>query len=649
MKVLAIYIVSFFFFIASVRSQSLIDSLYVDSLVNILKNARSDSTKARACYSLSFYWSKYDSTNAWHYLEEGRQYNGKNKYLQAVHIFHKAACFFDLDQDKAMQNYLEAAKLFSNFTNPESYRFQSRCWGNYGALQQRKDNEPEMVSALLTKAIPFAEKSGDTALAGNYYSDVGMVFSNQLLHEKAAYYFNKALACFRINKPALKDEVMTFLHAARSLCLMDSLKDAKPLLDNVRALLKPFPDSDRNIDLNITEAIYYRKVNDPGKALQVIRDGINLAEKMGRKYSLSEALYQEYKTYFMMARYQQALFSLQRVMQITPYEFDDNRVMHYKEMAKVYKAMGNISKAYEWVTRYSALQDTIYKENLAKQIADNESRYRFVTNEKKIIQLQSERQEAALVHRNQQLLNWLLGVAASLFLLATLFLIFYYRNNRMQTKQQWKELQQQQELMLANAMLEGEEQERRRLARDLHDGLGGTLAGIKIKLSGQEKKEKTPQLSEVILQLEGSISELRRIARNMMPENLQKVGLEEALRDLCESLQSDNTLIEFHSFGLQPDIPLNVQANIYRIVQELLSNAVKHAAASKVIVQCSQNGKIFFITVEDNGRGFEMSTVNDAEGIGFQNIRNRVKYLNGSIDIESVQQEGTTVNIELHV
>ncbi|QEC42284.1 sensor histidine kinase [Pseudobacter ginsenosidimutans] len=246
-------------------------------------------------------------------------------------------------------------------------------------------------------------------------------------------------------------------------------------------------------------------------------------------------------------------------------------------------------------------------------------------------------------------MNWLLGVAASLFLLATLFLIFYYRNNRMQTKQQWKELQQQQELMLANAMLEGEEQERRRLARDLHDGLGGTLAGIKIKLSGQEKKEKTPQLSEVILQLEGSISELRRIARNMMPENLQKVGLEEALRDLCESLQSDNTLIEFHSFGLQPDIPLNVQANIYRIVQELLSNAVKHAAASKVIVQCSQNGKIFFITVEDNGRGFEMSTVNDAEGIGFQNIRNRVKYLNGSIDIESVQQEGTTVNIELHV
>jgi two-component system NarL family sensor kinase len=650
MRARAIYISNLFLLLVPILTRSqVIDSTYVDSLVNIQKNAISDSTRARASYLLSYYWCSYDSTKAWHYLEAGRQFNGKNKYLEAVYFFHKAAYFFELDQDKAIQNYLEAAKRFSHFTNPESYRFQSRCWGNYGALQQRKDNEPEMVNALLTKAIPFAEKSGDTALAGNYYSDVGMVFSNQLIHAKAVYYFNKALDYFKINKPALKDEVMTLLHAARSLCLMDSLKDAKPLLEKVRALLIPFPYSDRNIDLNITEAIYYRKMNEPAKALQVIGDGVQLAEKLNRQYSLSEALYQEYKTYFMMGRYKDALASLQKVMRITPYEFADNRVMHYKEMARVYEAMGNTSKAYEWVSRYSALQDTVYKENLAKQIADNEARYRFVTNEKKIIQLQAETQEAALEHRNQLLLNWLLGVAATLFLLATLFLIFYYRNNRKQTKLQWKEMQQQQELMLANAMLEGEEQERRRLARDLHDGLGGALAGIKIKLSGQEKKERTPQLNEVILQLEDSINELRRIARNMMPENLQKAGLETALRDLCESMLSNNTSIEFHAFGLQQTIPLNVQANIYRIVQELLSNAVRHAHASKIIVQCSLNGNIFLITVEDNGRGFEMNTVMEAEGIGFRNIRNRVKYLNGNIDIESVPQEGTTVNIELHV
>lgn len=650
MRALAIYISILFLFFVPVFSHSqVIDSAYVDSLINIQNNSISDSTKARASYLLSYYWNNYDSSKAWHYLEAGRKYNGKNQYLDAVYFFHKGAYYFDLDQDKAMQNYMEAAKRFSYFKNPESYRFQSRCWGNYGALQQRKDNEPEMVDILLTKAIPFAEKSGDTALAGNYYSDVGMVFSNQLLHAKAAYYFNKALAYFKINKPALKDEVMTLLHAARSLCLMDSLKDAKPLLENVRSLLKPFPYSDRNIDLNITEAIYYRKINEPAKALQVIGEGVQLAEKLNRQYSLSEALYQQYKTYFMMERYKEALVTLQRVMRITPYEFADNRVMHYKEMARVYEAMGNTSKAYEWVSKYSALQDTVYKENLTKQIADNEARYRFVTNEKKIIQLQAQTQEAALEHRNQVLLNWLLGVAATLFLLATLFLIFYYHNNRKQTRLQWKEMQQQQELMLANAMLEGEEQERRRLARDLHDGLGGALAGIKIKLSGQEKKEKTPQLNEVIRQLEDSINELRRIARNMMPENLQKAGLETALRDLCESLPGDDTSIEFHAFGLQQAIPLNVQANIYRIVQELLSNAVRHAAASKIIVQCSLNGNIFLITVEDNGRGFDMNTMTEAEGIGFQNIRNRVKYLNGYIDIDSVPGEGTTINIELHV
>lgn len=650
MKAVSVHIILLFLCTTSTVSQTPGgDGAYVDSLINIQNNGGSDSIKARACYALSYYWSDFDTTKAWNYLVIAQKYSGKNGYLEAVYVFHKANYFFDLDKDKAMQLFQEAATLFSKFTNLESYRFQARSWRNYGVIQQRKDNEPEMVNALLTKAIPLAEKARDTALAGSYYADVGMVFCNQSLYSKAAWYYRKSLEYFKKAKPPFKDEVMTLIRAGRNYCLMDSLVQAKPFFDTARMLLKPFPELPRNIDLCIDEAIYFRKVNDPEKALQVIAEGISLARKLNRQYSVSELLYQQYMTWFKMGRYQQALGSLQECMALTPYEFIDNRVMHYKEMARVYEAMGNISKAYEWVTKYSAVQDTLYKENLAKQIADNEARYQFVTNEKKIIQLQAEKQEAGLKHKNQLLLNWLLGVAVSLLLIIVMFLIFYYRNSRKQSKQQLKEIQQQQDLMLANAMLEGEEQERQRLARDLHDGLGGALAGIKIKLSGQEKKEKTPHLSEIILQLEGSINELRRIARNMMPENLQKLGLETALRDLCESLTSDSTRIEFHAFGLQPTIPLNVQANIYRIVQELLSNAVRHAHASRIIVQCSQNGEIFFITVEDNGRGFAADNMSNVAGIGFQNIKNRIKYLNGNMDIDSVPNEGTTINIELHV
>ncbi len=175
----------------------------------------------------------------------------------------------------------------------------------------------------------------------------------------------------------------------------------------------------------------------------------------------------------------------------------------------------------------------------------------------------------------------MLGIISTFLLLLTFVLIFYYRNNKKLLKQkeinhqqQLKEMRQQHQLKFTQAMLEGEERERQRVARDLHDGLGGLLAGIKIKLSSQVKAENNAGFDRVILQLDQSITELRRIARNMMPESLLKSGLEEAINDLCESLSSDQTKIEFQAYGIQKNMPIATQANIYRIVQELLSNPV---------------------------------------------------------------------------
>src|SRR5690606_24737725 len=149
---------------------------------------------------------------------------------------------------------------------------------------------------------------------------------------------------------------------------------------------------------------------------------------------------------------------------------------------------------------------------------------------------------------------------------------------------------QQQKLAVGEALLEGEERERQRVARDLHDGLGGTLSGIKIKLDGlSQNMPAIVPLHEIIGQLEGSIGELRRIAQNMMPGSLNRSGLEEAIRDLCASIASDHTKVEFQANGIRQDIPIGTQVHIYRIVQELLTNALKHGQASKILIQCVQS------------------------------------------------------------
>ena len=202
-------------------------------------------------------------------------------------------------------------------------------------------------------------------------------------------------------------------------------------------------------------------------------------------------------------------------------------------------------------------------------------------------------------------------------------------------------------------MLDGEERERVRVARDLHDGLGGMLAGVKLNLSGWANDHAdVPQdkdLGKVIDQLDSSVTELRRIARNMIPETLLNFGLEQALKDLVTFYMKDDLNIDFQPFNIARDIPISTQLNIYRVVQELLSNAVKHANATELVLQCSQNEKNFLITVEDNGRGFDPDKLKTSKGIGLHNLQSRVEFMNGKMELITAPGEGTTVNIEIEL
>ena len=219
-------------------------------------------------------------------------------------------------------------------------------------------------------------------------------------------------------------------------------------------------------------------------------------------------------------------------------------------------------------------------------------------------------------------------------------------------KKELKEIEQVAQLKVYDAMLQGQEQERNRVARDLHDGLGGMLAGVKLKLSaiaGKEEIKKTDmELYKVITQLDQSVSELRRIARNMMPETLLQLGLEPALKDLCSSLETPGLKIDFEAPGLGSHIPQPAQITIYRIIQELLSNALRHAQAKNILVQCTQNEGHVFITVEDDGIGFDVNKSAGKNGIGLSNIKSRVEFLKGKFEIHSAPGEGTTVNIEVN-
>ena len=217
--------------------------------------------------------------------------------------------------------------------------------------------------------------------------------------------------------------------------------------------------------------------------------------------------------------------------------------------------------------------------------------------------------------------------------------------------QKLKEAEQKEQLKVTKAILDGEERERQGVAKDLHDGLGGMLAGVKFNLSAWSSNNlesgQVQDFHKILNQLDSSVSELRRVAGNLMPESLLNFGLEIALKDLCEFYMKDHLHIDFQPMNIDKNLSLNTQLNIYRIVQELLSNAVKHSGATNILLQCTQSEDQFFITIEDNGKGILAQDQNKLKSMGLKNLQNRVEYLKGKMEISSEQNEGTSINIEL--
>ena len=322
-------------------------------------------------------------------------------------------------------------------------------------------------------------------------------------------------------------------------------------------------------------------------------------------------------------------------------------------MAEYYNRTGAQSKAYEALSQANLLNDSVLTAANIKQANTLSAIYENDQKEKQITQLELDKKIQTVAVRQKALLNIIFGIAIVMLLIISFGIYVNFRKNRKIERQRIAELEKEKQLMGVEAMLKGQEEERHRLARDLHDGLGSMLSGVKISFSTlRDNIPMTPAnaeaYSKTLEQLDRTIAELRKVAHNLMPEALVRFGLKSAVKDFCESLRlAGNTEIICEQFGEERDLGNIADVNIYRIVQELINNAIHHGKARRVLVQITKTADKILITVEDDGKGFELDNLKKATGIGWSNIQSRVNYFNGVIDIDSKLREGTTINIEL--
>ncbi|WP_346317880.1 sensor histidine kinase [Chitinophaga sp. YIM B06452] len=628
-------------------------SKYADSLLHITQHSASDSSKASAYLLLSYYYAFRDSALARQNLDHGRKAAAPYPFLYALSYFYDGVARYGVSDVAGSEiAFMKADSLLSQFSTKEAISFRSKTWRNIGILRQAGGDEEGFADLLIHKAIPLAQQAGDTIAVGKNYLDLSLVFKNTMQYSKATGYILQSIQVFR-TKYSAGDLIVAYNTGAENYVLDKKYPEARAMLDSAWKLLADWPAKELYIDYYTAESMYYDETKDFRKSLASIDKGVALARQHSKQYEEQRLLLQKYYTYFNAKDYTNAREVLNYLVE-QPEMMSQigNRLQVYYGLAETNSTLGSMPAAYNWLKRYSLLSDSVNEVKLANNIHALEIKFSSAEKQKEIAALKIEREKAELSARNNRLINWLLGTASMFLLVLAVFSWLIYRNNKKLAEQQLKEIEQQQEIQFSQAMLQGEERERRRVAGDLHDGLGGMLAGVKMNLTGLTAAPVAgngSELHKVINQLDSSISELRRIARNMMPEALLKFGLDIALKDLCGSMMTETVKIGYQSFGIEGSIPQNTQVTIYRIVQELLTNATRHANASNILVQCSQNGDTFLVTIEDNGKGFDTALASRAKGIGLSNVKRRVDYLHGNMEIVSAENEGTTINIELNV
>lgn len=618
---------------------------YADSLHLNLQQNTQDSVKARTSFLLAEYWSAQDSVKARQYLQQGAAYGKQSPYLLAVSRYYDALITGHTDPVRATALYLSTDTLLQTFHGPEAALFRAKCWHNYAILRKLKDDHKAYTDILLSKVIPLAKEAGDSIYVGKNYLDLAIGFKNTGQYSAAEPWLLKAIGTMETAHAPAEQIIPAYHTIAENYVLSGNNSKAAAYLDSMRILLTPYPLAADWLDYYAADAMRLTVNRQFDASLQQIEKGIALARQLKAVYEEQRLQLQKFYALYNKGSFAQArdvMFDLSKHAEFMALAV--NRLQMDYGLAVVFQGMGNMANAYNWMSAYATLSDSVNDSKLKTDMAAMEEKYHDAENRQEIARLEASRKQATLAIHNQRLTNGLLASIVVVLLITFAFAMYYYRNTRKLALNKVKELEQQQALHVAQALLEGEERERSRVARDLHDGLGGMLAGVKIKMTSYESDSR---LHAVIEHLDKSMNELRRIARNMMPESLLKFGLETALRDLCESMMTAGRQIEFQTFDIEKEMPVNVQVAIYRIVQEALSNAIRHGDASRIILQCSQNNNMFFITLEDNGKGFDVKQT--YKGIGLGNIRNRVEYMNGKLEITSVINEGTVINIELDV
>lgn len=511
------------------------------------------------------------------------------------------AHYFNANYDSASVYYYKAVSVLSA---PDKKVHLADAYNNL-AKMYRKLRELPRAHEFYRKALQLYSALNDKNGIATIYNEWGVVYEYEKDFKQAIRNYNMSLEMRR----QMKDSVgmaysLNFIGGAYALMgkFTESLEYNQGALAIRRALKDSFAMALSYSDLGIV----HRMKGDRITAASMLTSSNEIARKI---------------------------------------KYPDLILNNLKELATLHAEDQDYATAYTYQQEYGMMKDSIYQSETRKQVEEMAAKYKNAEQEKQI-----QEQVFQITKRNY----WIIGISLLTLLLCLLGLSAYKRY-KLKREAEWQMALTKERTLSAQLLVEAEEKERRRIAAELHDGVGQTLSAASLNLSAfrnifTSTKEQQNQLYDKIQQLvDDSCREVRNVSHQLMPQNLQNKNLATAVRELISRIDKKVLTISLHDEGFYNAGSNQVESLLYRVIQEVVNNTLKHSNATRLDITIVKTDEVIDIMTEDDGKGFMVKEAFQKNGMGLQNMQSRISYLQGKIEWDSRPGKGTLVSINVPI